>query len=59
VLGTRQTGALQTRVADLLRDEDMIPGIQQVADELLRTYPDRVAPIVQRWIGNGGVYGEV
>jgi ATP-dependent DNA helicase RecG len=57
VLGTRQTGALQLRVADLIRDQDMLPNVQQVADELLRSYPTNAGAIIRRWIGEGERYG--
>jgi ATP-dependent DNA helicase RecG len=59
VLGTRQTGALPLRVADLLRDEDLLPQVQAAAEELLRNYPDQIEAIIQRWIGEGGRYAEV
>jgi ATP-dependent DNA helicase RecG len=59
VMGTRQTGMLQMRVADLIRDADLLPEIRQTADEMLRTHPARAAAIIRRWIGEGGRYGEV
>jgi len=59
VLGTRQTGALQLRIADLLRDAYLLPQVRQAADELLRDYPDHAEAIIRRWIGVGGQYGEV
>ena len=51
VLGTRQTGEMQFRIADLLRDQALLPQIQQAAQIILDNYPDRVAPLVRRWIG--------
>jgi ATP-dependent DNA helicase RecG len=59
VLGIRQTGVLQLRIADLLRDEDLLPQVRQTADELLRDYPAHAEAIIRRWIGDGGRYGEV
>lgn len=59
VLGTRQTGMLQLRIADLMRDQDLLPNIQRTADELLRHYPTHAQAIIQRWIGEGQRYGEV
>ena len=59
VLGTRQTGDLNLRVADLLRDEDMLPTIQKAADWLLQEHPQAAEAIVQRWIGQGREYGAV
>ncbi len=59
VLGTRQTGDLQLRVADLMRDEDLLDAVQQTARELLQDYPRQAQAIVRRWIGEGERYGEV
>src|SRR6266404_7032591 len=36
LLGTRQTGLAQLRVADLMRDADLLPRVQQTAELQLR-----------------------
>ena len=59
VLGTRQTGALNLRIADLVRDQDMLDQVQKTADELLESWPNAVAPLLRRWVGEGTRYGEV
>ena len=59
VLGTRQTGMLQLRIADLQRDQVLLPQVTEMADRLLHTYPDRVKPLVKRWIGSATRYGNV
>ena len=59
VLGTRQTGMLQLQIADLLRDQSLLPSVQRAADLILRDYPDHVTPLVQRWLGESVRYGEV
>ncbi|WP_132544278.1 ATP-dependent DNA helicase RecG [Plasticicumulans lactativorans] len=59
VLGTRQTGELGLRVADLLRDEDLLDEVQRSADELLADWPQHAAAVVRRWIGRGQRYGDV
>ncbi|NIP72122.1 MAG: ATP-dependent DNA helicase RecG [Gammaproteobacteria bacterium] len=59
VLGTRQTGMLHLRVADVLRDQALFPGIQQAAEQILSEHPQRVAPLVQRWLGGSTQYGQV
>jgi ATP-dependent DNA helicase RecG len=51
VLGTRQTGVMQFRIADLLRDQPLLPEVQRAASLLLERYPERVAPLLRRWIG--------
>jgi ATP-dependent DNA helicase RecG len=59
LLGTRQTGLAQMRVADLLRDADLLPRVQIAADTLLREYPALVAPLIRRWVGHAEQYGRV
>lgn len=59
VLGTRQTGELSFRVADLLRDKSMLRGVQEIADRIINDYPDLIAPLVLRWMGARSHYGEV
>lgn len=51
VLGTRQTGEMQFRIADLLRHQFMLDDVQQAAETILAEYPDRVEPLVRRWVG--------
>jgi ATP-dependent DNA helicase RecG len=50
VLGTRQTGAMQLRVADLLRDADLLPTVIRISDALLERHPERVEPLIGRWV---------
>ena len=59
LLGTRQTGLAQLRVADLARDLPLLPGIERAASELLARHESRIAPLVRRWIGAGAVYGQI
>jgi ATP-dependent DNA helicase RecG len=59
LLGTRQTGLAQMRVADLLRDADLLPRVQIAAETLLREYPAHVAPLIRRWVGHAEQYGRV
>ena len=51
VLGTRQTGLMQLRVADLIRDADLAPAVYKIAGRLLADNPDAVDKIIHRWIG--------
>ncbi len=59
LLGTRQTGLSQMRVADLARDADLLPGVQRAAEELLAQWPSHVQPLIVRWIGTAEQYGRV
>ena len=59
VLGTRQTGLMQFKVADIVRDADLLPEVIRVSDELLTRYPRRVEPLVRRWTRGNGEYARV
>ncbi|HHJ17739.1 MAG TPA: ATP-dependent DNA helicase RecG, partial [Gammaproteobacteria bacterium] len=59
VLGTRQTGMLQFRIADLMRDQGLLDNVEQAAAYLLKNNPGNVQPIIRRWLGRSVRYGEV
>ena len=59
LLGTRQTGLMQMRVADLVRDADLLPTVQQAAELMLRDNEANIAPLLRRWIGRGEQFGKV
>jgi ATP-dependent DNA helicase RecG len=59
LLGTRQTGLAQLRVADLTRDADLLPRVQEAAELLIARHPDSIAALAARWIGAGEQYGRV
>ena len=59
LLGTRQTGLAQMRVADLIRDADLLPTVQIAAETLLREWPLHVEPLIRRWVGHAEQYGRV
>jgi ATP-dependent DNA helicase RecG len=59
LLGTRQTGLAQLRVADLLRDADLLPRVQKAAELLLASHPDNIAPLTARWVGGSERFGRV
>ncbi|MCG8434126.1 MAG: ATP-dependent DNA helicase RecG [Gammaproteobacteria bacterium] len=54
VLGTRQAGLMQMRIADLVRDADMLPLVQRVAGQSTQT-----DALVARWVGSAARYGAV
>ena len=59
VLGTRQTGLMQMRIADLQRDQALLPQVSELADQLFQDYPENVNPLIQRWIGKATRYAAV
>jgi ATP-dependent DNA helicase RecG len=59
VLGTRQTGMLQFRVADLVRDEQLLDLIPATATQILDTDPVRADRLIDRWIGDASRFAVV
>jgi len=59
LLGTRQTGLPDYRIANLVRDAELMPDVQRAAETLQRSAPDGAAAIVRRWLGDAGRYGKV
>jgi ATP-dependent DNA helicase RecG len=59
VLGTRQTGIMQLRVADLLRDADLLPAVIEISEELAAQQPASVAPLIRRWVRGEAEYASV
>ncbi|WP_353518155.1 ATP-dependent DNA helicase RecG [Thalassotalea sp. SU-HH00458] len=52
LLGTKQTGLADLKIADLLRDADLIPDIQQQAYLLWKQHPDNAVALIDRWLGS-------
>ncbi len=59
VLGTRQTGLLRLRVADLIRDAELLPAVQRLAGDLLAADPAAARALIERWVGSSARYGAV
>jgi ATP-dependent DNA helicase RecG len=60
VLGTRQTGVLQLRIADLARDADLLPRVQAAALALEEAHAGVIGALIRRWVGDAsGEYGRV
>ena len=58
VLGTRQTGTMQFKMADLQRDSDLLTRVKMVAGQM-QEWPDFADSLVERWLGRGEDYGNV
>ncbi|MGR9000008.1 MAG: ATP-dependent DNA helicase RecG [Gammaproteobacteria bacterium] len=59
VMGTRQTGQMHFRIADLARDADLLDNIQQIGDQFFIESPDAIQPLCDRWLGTATEYSEV
>ncbi|WP_439840594.1 ATP-dependent DNA helicase RecG [Aeromonas veronii] len=51
LLGTRQTGLADLKIADLVRDQPLIPQVQKMARFLMDRHPSHVEPLIRRWLG--------
>lgn len=58
VLGTRQTGMMQFRLADFERDKGWIEPVREMAPGLMKQ-PDVVGALIRRWLGERIRYGDV
>ena len=56
VLGTRQTGQLALRIADLARDAALLPAVQRAGAVMLRDHPECVERLIVRWIAGAERY---
>lgn len=59
LLGTRQTGLPDYRIANLVRDAELMPQVQITAEALLKDSASPTAAIIRRWLGDAGQYGKV
>jgi len=59
VLGTRQTGLAEMKIADIIKDQHLIPKVNEIAQQLLNDYPQSIELIINRWIGKKTDYQNV
>ena len=59
LMGTRQTGLQQMRIANLVRDRELIPLVERVAAAITEEHPELVPGIVSRWLSGADIYAEV
>ncbi|OZG74240.1 ATP-dependent DNA helicase RecG [Hahella sp. CCB-MM4] len=58
VLGTRQTGLIQFRIADLQRDQQWLMKVREISTQVMQ-HQDAVSALIARWIGQRVDYGKV
>ena len=56
LLGTKQTGLADFKIADLVRDQHLIPEVQRIARHLHDNYPRNSKAIILRWLGERDIY---
>ncbi len=59
VLGTKQTGLMQMRIADIVRDEKWFPEVKKTASYIIENHPQAVKPLVRRWLGKADRFANV
>lgn len=59
ILGLRQAGAPEFQVADLWRDQKLLPSVQKTAELFELEYSDRIQPLINRWFSQADRYGNV
>jgi ATP-dependent DNA helicase RecG len=59
LLGTKQTGLPQYRVADLLRDAWLMPEVQMAAESMRQSSAKQIPALIRRWTTGAGRYGKV
>lgn len=59
ILGTRQTGMMEFRVADLVRDSYLQPKVRIWAGKIRAAQPELVEPLIRRWLANAEQYASV
>ncbi len=59
LLGTRQTGIQQMRIANIVRDRAMIPRVELISRKLREQHPHRAGALISRWIHNSEQYADV
>jgi ATP-dependent DNA helicase RecG len=56
LLGTKQTGLADLKIADLQRDAHLIPEVQQHARLIWQKYPEKANALIDRWLANREKY---
>ncbi|WP_165310044.1 ATP-dependent DNA helicase RecG [Vibrio ziniensis] len=58
LLGTKQTGLADFKIADLVRDQRLIPEVQRIARHIHDNYPSNATAIIDRWLDERDVYAK-
>ncbi len=52
VLGTQQSGIVNMKIANIVKDSNLLPKVQSLIDELLKLPEDQQNNFISRWIKN-------
>ena len=56
ILGTKQTGSAEFKVANLMRDRKMIPLVQRYAKQIIVENPPLAEALIKRWLNEKAEY---
>jgi ATP-dependent DNA helicase RecG len=59
VLGTRQTGLMEFRIAELPTHSPLLDEVQEIANTIRESHPQLLEPLVQRWTGTRQQFARV
>ena len=59
MLGTRQTGLMEFRIAELPAHDHLLEQVALLANEIRQSHPELAAPLIQRWTGAKQEFGNV
>jgi ATP-dependent DNA helicase RecG len=59
VLGTRQTGLMEFRIAELPAHSHLLDEVQAIANHIRKSHPELADPLIQRWTGSGQQFAKV
>ncbi|MEK6168393.1 ATP-dependent DNA helicase RecG [Vibrio cholerae] len=58
LLGTKQTSLADFKIADLVRDQQLVPQVQRIARHIHERYPQNAQAIIDRWLGERDIYAK-
>lgn len=56
LLGTRQTGAVSFKIADIMRDQALLSELASSAQKLESQSPQNIPALIERWVGTREAY---
>ena len=59
VLGTRQTGLMEFRIAELPTHNHLLEEVQDIANRIRERHPELAQPLIQRWTGTSQQFAKV
>jgi len=59
VLGTRQTGLMELRIAEIPGHNHLLPAVQAMVNRIRGEFPERIDPLIRRWTGAAEQFAKV